>query len=61
MRFLIQRTYAGVANDESMGAPNSKDVESRQKNRCFPEVMSMYPEYCRTEGSQILGFVILRL
>lgn len=42
-------------------ASNSKDVEPHQKNRCFPEVTSMYPEYCRTEGSQILGLVILRL
>ena len=34
---------------------------THQKNRCFPEVMSMYPEYCCTEGSQILGLVTLRL
>ena len=42
-------------------APNSKNVGPHQKKRCFPEVMSKYPEYCLVSESQILGFVTLSL
>jgi hypothetical protein len=33
--------------------------KSHQKNRCFPSVMSRYPEYCLTDESQRVGSVNL--
>lgn len=43
------------------GAPNPRNVQPHQKKRCFPEVMSKYPEYCLVVESQILGLVTLSL
>lgn len=37
-----------------------KESQTHQKNKCFPSVISRYPEYCWTEESQRVGSVTRR-